>query len=196
MRTEVRGALADVLSSGCVAASGALARQRAVLIMVVVMCPCPCGYFGHTLRDCVCTPVEVGRYLAGYPDALRERVELHVELPPLLYREIMEKHRERSEAVAGRVQLARQRQRERWGDGLLRLNARVPWGEAEPHCRPSDTGAHLMKVAVERLGYVELSRTQVLRVARTIADLAGEDIISGIHVAEAIVSCARPSMRR
>ncbi|HEX6749886.1 MAG TPA: ATP-binding protein [Longimicrobium sp.] len=213
MRPEVRNALADVLISGCVPAEGvgnvihvphgthnvrrpaAVTCLPAAVVMVVVMCPCPCGYFGHGQRRCTCTPSEAGRYLAGYPDDLLQRVELHVELPPLRYRDLAEKHRERSESVAGQVQAARDRQRDRWGDGLLRLNSRVPWGEAEPHCRPSATGVRLIKVATERLGYSELSRTQVLRVARTIADLSAEDTIGGVHVAEAIQSCVNPWLR-
>ena len=187
----VRRALPDILRFGSVATADAEVRLPASVMLIVVMRPCPCGLFGEFPKRCVCTPTEWARYIAGFPPALRQEVELHVELPTVSHRELTQKFREPGAAVARYVHLARERQRSRWGEGLGRVNSRVPWAEAEPHCQIGEGGERLLRSAARNPWYPPTAREIVLRVARTIAVMDGEDRLGSAHVAEAMGWCRR-----
>jgi magnesium chelatase family protein len=153
--------------------------------LVAALNPCPCGYRGSSLRACVCPDDRVRRYLARLSGPLLDRIDLHVEVPHVDYRALRaERDGEPSSAVRDRVMVARDRQRHRLG--RARSNALLNPRELRDHCRlGADADQHLERcVKAFALGGRAVHR--ILRVARTIADLAGGDRIVRDHVAEAI----------
>lgn len=157
-------------------------------VLVAAMNPCPCGYAGHPDRECVCTPFAVQKYRAKISGPLLDRIDLHVEVPALRGTELTEEAPagEPSAAVGARVAAARARQAERFGPEGPRTNAVMGPKEIKTHIRPSEGARTLLKAAVSRLGLSARSYDRVLKVARTIADLAGAADVGEDHVAEAV----------
>ncbi|OIQ83894.1 competence protein ComM [mine drainage metagenome] len=144
---------------------------------------CPCGYLGHHNNKCRCTPDQISRYRARISGPLLDRIDLHVEVPALLEDELTSAVAgEPSAALRERVQSARQRQHVRQG----RPNAQLGTQEIESHCTPDEAGAALLKQAISRLNLSARAYHRILKVARTIADLAHNDTINARHIAEAI----------
>jgi magnesium chelatase family protein len=177
--------LREPLESGRISVSRA-ARQAefpAEFQLVAAMNPCPCGYLGHENGRCRCTPGEVARYRRRISGPLLDRIDLQIEVPALTPRELAGgPPGEPSSAVRARVLAARARQLARQGRPNAALDAR----EVERHCAPEDRGAALLGQAIGRLGLSARAYHRVLKVARTIADLAGEPTVGATHVAEAI----------
>lgn len=158
------------------------------LMLAAAMNPCPCGYYGDPHRQCACTPQTVQRYLARVSGPLLDRIDLHVEVPAVRYRELSEERvGEPSAAVRERVCRARERQRARFGgrEGLY-ANAHMRPRDLREFCRVGEGGDALLRRAIVRLGFSARAYHRVLKVARTIADLEGAEQIGTGHVSEAI----------
>jgi len=155
--------------------------------LVGAMNPCPCGYFGHPIRPCRCTPPQRERYATRISGPLLDRIDLCVEvpwLPPNVFGD--DRPQEGSAAIRTRVIRARERQGERSTSSGVMLNSRLR-GRALGHfARPDAEGRALLSAAVERLALSGRAHDRVLRVARTIADLAGQAAVESEHVAEAL----------
>lgn len=169
----------------------ATVRYPARFMLVASMNPCPCGHAGDPTRACVCAPGQVQRYLAKVSGPLLDRIDLHVEVTPVPFEDLRRREdAEPSAAVRERVVAARDRQAERFGtDGGPAgrySNAQMTAPEVRRHCRLDEPGAALLKAALTRLGLSARAHDRILKVARTIADLAGADAVGAEHVAEAV----------
>ena len=177
--------LREPLESGRINVSRA-ARQTefpAEFQLVAAMNPCPCGYLGHPGGRCRCTPDQVIRYRRKISGPLLDRIDLQVEVPDVPQEDLTRAAEgEPSKAIRVRVASARARQLKRQG----RPNATLATREVDKHCAPDAQGATLLKQAITRLGLSARGYHRVLKVARTIADLAGAKSVSAAHVAEAI----------
>jgi magnesium chelatase family protein len=178
-------ALREPLESGCISlARGARqARFPAQFQLVAAMNPCPCGYLGHASGRCRCTPDAIARYRARISGPLADRIDIKIEAPSPRESELLAApDGEPSGAIRARVAAARAR-------GLARQgvpNALLGTHEFERHCALAADGEALLKQAIARLSLSARALHRVLRVARTIADLAGAQGIGAAHVAEAI----------
>jgi magnesium chelatase family protein len=142
---------------------------------------------------CSCTPREVDAYRSRISAPLLDRIDLHVEVPALTYEEIATAPAgESTAAVRARVEEARRLQRERFAGSAIYCNAHMGAREVREHCRHDEGGARLLEGAMRALGLSARGYARVLKVARTIADLAGEPRIGLSHVAEAIQYRERP----
>jgi magnesium chelatase family protein len=150
--------------------------------------PCPCGWLGAAaggVRTCRCTPDNIARYQGRLSGPLLDRIDLQVEVPALRAHELTAAaDGERSAVVAARVAQARQRAQQRQGS----CNAALTPADLDRHCVLDAAGAALLRRAAERLGWTGRGLHRVLKVARTIADLADSERISTSHVAEALQS--------
>ncbi|HEY5999505.1 MAG TPA: YifB family Mg chelatase-like AAA ATPase [bacterium] len=156
-------------------------------MLAAAMNPCRCGFRGDRLRSCTCTPREVDAYRARISGPLLDRIDLHVEVPALSYEEIAAAPAgEGTVAVRSRVESARARQRERLHEAAMHCNAQMGAREVRLHCRHDESCARLLEGAMRALGLSARGYARVLKVARTIADLAAEERIGVAHVAEAI----------
>jgi magnesium chelatase family protein len=182
---KVLEVLREPLESGRVSVSRA-ARQAefpAEFQLVAAMNPCPCGYLGHPSGRCRCTPDQVARYRHKISGPLLDRIDLQIEVPDVPEGDLAHDTRgESSGAIRKRVASARGRQLERQG----RPNAALSSREVDRHCAPDAQGATVLKQAISRLGLSARAYHRVLKVARTIADLAAEPTLAATHVAEAI----------
>ncbi len=157
----------------------------AQFMLVASLNPCPCGYSGDKLRGCSCSPHAIARYLSKLSGPLLDRVDIHVEVPRLPYEDMARQTpAEPSDAVRARVEAARRRQRERLGSAGC--NAAMPAKLLREHCALEDRCRGLLATAVTKLHLSARAHDRILRVARTIADLAGERSIAPAHLAEAI----------
>ncbi len=154
-------------------------------MLVCAMNPCKCGWYGHPSGRCRCTPQEVRRYHSRISGPLLDRIDLIVEVPALDYEELKRrKPAEPSAAIKARVDAARAIQRRRFGGE--RSNAHMDTKDLRQYCALDAEGDRLMKDAFQALGLSARSYDRILRVARTIADLAGSESIGQEHLAEAI----------
>ena len=173
------------LESGRITVSRA-ARQAdfpAQFQLIAAMNPCPCGYLGHYNGRCRCTPDQVARYRSRISGPLLDRIDLQIEVPALAQEELTGAAAgESSAVVCARASVAREQALARQGKPNTQLATR----EIDRHCAPDKQGETLLKQAIVRLGLSARAYHRVLKVARTIADLAGADAVAGNHVAEAI----------
>ncbi len=156
-------------------------------VLVAAMNPCPCGFQGDDRRPCRCTPTQTARYRARLSGPLRDRIDLVVEVPAVPVEAITDGAAgEMSDAVRARVCAARDRQHRRYGPGGPRANAELRGRAVAQVCRPDAAGSALLRRAVEHIGLSARGYDRVLKVARTVADLAGADGVAADHVAEAL----------
>lgn len=178
-------ALREPLETGhiTIARAGHQAELPARFQLVAAMNPCPCGHLGDPRRACRCTPEAVDRYRARISGPLLDRIDLRIEVLPVPPAQLAEAAAgDDSDTVRRRVEAARRRQRERQG----LLNAQLGPAQLDRHAVPQPPAQALLHAAAERLGWSSRSYHRVLRVARTIADLAGETTIAAAHIAEAV----------
>lgn len=157
-------------------------------MLIASMNPCPCGYYNHPEKECVCGPGIVQRYLSKISGPLLDRIDLHVEVVPIGFDEMTANRKsETSEEIRKRVIAARDIQTERFkGNPEVYCNAMMPSNMVKNLCKINDAGRALLKTAMERLGLSARAYDRILKVSRTIADLAGVEEIKIEHLAEAI----------
>lgn len=182
---EALEALREPLESGWISLARGVRQARfpARFQLVAAMNPCPCGYLGHASGRCRCTPDAIARYRARISGPLADRIDLKVEAPVPREAELLAAAEgEPSEVIRERVSAARARQLARQG----KPNALLGTREIEEHCALDGAGEALVKQAIARLALSARAFHRALRVARSIADLAGLDRLGSAHVAEAI----------
>jgi len=156
-------------------------------IFIGSMNPCPCGYFGDPLKECTCTPFQIQRYLHRISGPLLDRIDIHIEVPRLKYEEIESRSPgETSESIRRRVTAARDLQRQRFGKEPAAANARMMPVEIRMFCPLSREAQSLMRSAYRELRLSARAHDRIIKVARSIADLAGSETIEAAHIAEAI----------
>jgi magnesium chelatase family protein len=156
-------------------------------MLVAAMNPCPCGYAGDDRRTCRCSPAQIARYHARVSGPLRDRIDLIVDVPPVPASALDgSSAAESSATVCTRVVDARVRQWQRYGEDGPRANADLKGGGVARHCRPAAEGRRLLAQAVQAFGLSARGYARVLKVARTIADLAAAERVEADHVAEAL----------
>ncbi len=157
-------------------------------MLVASMNPCPCGYYNHPEKECVCGPGVVQRYLSKISGPLLDRIDLHVEVVPVSFDEMTQQRPvECSDVIRERVVQARNIQLERFrGQTSIFCNAMMPSNVVKEICVVGESGVSLLKTAMERLGLSARAYDRILKVSRTIADLAGSAEIKPEHLAEAI----------
>ena len=171
-----------------------IVRSRAQLsfparfALLAAMNPCPCGHLGDERKECRCTPTQIERYRSRLSGPLLDRIDLHFEVAAVGLAELTAApNGEPSARVAARVAAARQSQARRFGaDVAMPVNASLGPADLEVHCPLDAAAGRLLEAAFERLALSARGLHRVLKVARTIADLAGADSIAAAHVAEAI----------
>ena len=167
--------------------AGGRATYPSSFMLVGAMNPCPCGYFGHPTRACTCSQTKVSLYLNKISGPLLDRMDLQVEVPPVEYDRMADaRPAESSAEVRKRVEAARQLQRRRYAGTGVTCNARLTPALLKKYCVLTPEADRLLAAAYERMGLSGRSYDRLLRVARTIADLAGSEQIGPDHVAEAI----------
>jgi magnesium chelatase family protein len=191
---SVTESLRQPLEDGCVTVTRAVAKitYPSSFMLVCAMNPCRCGYFGDPVRQCTCTPDSIAKYLARVSGPLLDRIDIEIELPSVSYAEISGKAPagEPSENIRKRVNAARKYTDQRLingGDKPGILNSDMTPAMLRKYCTPSEEASELLKNAFEALGLPARGHDRVLRVARTIADLDGMEIINADHIAEAIM---------
>lgn len=200
LRRSVLESLRQPLEDGVVQ----LGRARVNLtyparfMLVAAMNPCPCGYFGDGYSRCTCHPGQVERYRARLSGPLLDRIDLQIEVPALEPEELADRRPgEASARIRERVTAARERQRDRFqGRPGIYANAHMGVREVHEFCRIDAAAELLMRNAVRRLGLSARAYHRILKLARTIADLAGTDAIAVPHVAEAIQYRSLDRIRR
>ncbi len=169
-------------------------RFPASIMLVAAMNPCPCGYFTDPKRPCKCTPNMIERYLSRISGPLIDRIDIHIEVPPVAWRQLraegpsaggMDSAAMRSQAVAGR-QVQRRRFAAAGGDGATTTNATMSPRQIRQFCKLDAAGESLLKQAMTELGLSARAHDKVLRLARTIADIEGQENVLPHHLAEAI----------
>ncbi|MBU2046590.1 MAG: YifB family Mg chelatase-like AAA ATPase, partial [Bacteroidetes bacterium] len=160
----------------------------ASFMLIAAMNPCPCGYYNHPEKECVCGPGVVQKYLSRVSGPLLDRIDLHVEVTPVNFDELSsERQSEKSEVIRERVIKARNIQNKRFEDfDDIYSNAQMSPQMVRDICKISDAGQILLKKAMEKLGLSARAYDRILKVARTIADLAESEDIGIEHLAEAI----------
>jgi magnesium chelatase family protein len=187
-RREALEALRQPLEEGEVTVVRARSHLRfpARFSLLAAMNPCPCGHLGDPRYDCRCPALLVERYRGRISGPLLDRIDLHVEVPALSLRELRTGGGEGSAVVAARVAAARRIQQQRFGPVPTPVNATLGPGDLRRHCALDDAGRALLDTAFQRLGLSVRALDRILKVARTIADLAGSESIRNTHLAEAI----------
>jgi magnesium chelatase family protein len=156
-------------------------------LLIAAMNPCPCGFLGNDRRECRCTPHQVANYRGRLSGPLRDRIDLIVEVPAVPVHAISgTQPGEPTAVVRERVCAARRLQQARFSGRTVRTNANLRSGIVSTFCSPDAPGRALLNSAVERLGLSARGYDRVLKVARTIADLAGSETVGRDHVAEAL----------
>ena len=156
-------------------------------ILIAAMNPCPCGYFGTDARKCKCTPRQVERYLAKISGPLMDRIDIHIDVMPVAFRKLRSK-RTQSDSARIREEIVRVRavQARRFGDGQMMTNARMSHKQLEEYCGLDGGSEQMLKQAMIEFALSARAHDKICKVARTIADLEGSEMIQSEHLAEAI----------
>jgi magnesium chelatase family protein len=157
-------------------------------MLVGAMNPCPCGWYGDPVKECTCSNAMVSRYQKRISGPLLDRIDIHIDVPRVEYEKLSDDRLgEPSAAIQARVEAARERQRQRFGnDGSLLSNADMGPAEVREFCAVDEAGASLLRAAMQQLHMSARAYHRILKLARTIADLARSEGIETAHLAEAI----------
>lgn len=156
-------------------------------MLIAAQNPCPCGYYGDPTHPCTCSNAMVTRYQKRISGPMMDRIDIHVEVPRVEFEKLTAKQRgEPSDQVRQRVEEARQRQVKRFAGTELFANADMGTSEVRGYCEVDDVGRKLMRSAMAQLSLSARAFHRILKVARTIADLSGEEQITPAHLAEAL----------
>lgn len=188
-RRSVLDGLRQPLENGTVTLTrvNASLTYPAHIMLVAAMNPCPCGYLGDRVRECVCTPYQIRRYRARLSGPLMDRLDVHVEVPAVPIGDLAsDGEAEPSDQIGTRVTVARQRQTARYRKERLFNNAQLKPRHLKKYCQIDAEGRHLVEGAIAQLGLSARAYGRILRVSRTIADLAESEHIRPDHLAEAI----------
>ena len=187
--SAVLEALRQPLEDGVVTITRAAAKSTypAEFMLVAAMNPCPCGNYGSKTKECRCTPAQIERYRGRISSPLLDRLDIHVEMNEVDYSDITSKAPAESSAdIRARVCRARQLQRQRYeGDGIL-FNSQLNTPLMRKYCRMAPEAEDVLHTAYEKLRLSVRAYTRVIKVARTIADISGEQTIQKAHVLEAV----------
>ena len=156
-------------------------------MLVAAMNPCPCGYYSDPKHACRCTHQQIHRYRSKISGPLLDRIDIHVEVPAVPYKDLMtESSAEPSTDIGRRVAAARQVQSQRFNRAMIYCNAQMSSRHIKTHCKIDDASRRLLESAIDKLGLSARAFNRVLKIARTIADLATEPGIRVDHISEAI----------
>jgi len=178
------------LEDGCVTIARAAVSVSfpSRFMLAAAMNPCPCGFFGDATRECHCSPPQIQRYVSKISGPLLDRIDIHIEVPAVKYKELRgDAPIESSAAVRERVLRARKVQLDRFrNERQVYANAQMPPKLIREHCAISADGEKLLETAIQRLGLSARAHDRILKVSRTIADLEGVPSIEPKHLSEAI----------
>ena len=167
-------------------ASGSVTFPCSVML-IASMNPCKCGYFGDPVKECTCTPTQIQHYLSKISGPVLDRFDIQVEVPSVKYDDISSKASGRSsEDIRINVEKARKIQLERYKGCDIYCNAQLGAAGIEKYCQIDDNAKQLLKTVFDSLGLSARAHSRILKVARTIADLAGSENITSEHIAEAV----------
>lgn len=186
---DVMEALRQPLEDGKVTisrVSGSLTYPSSIML-VAAMNPCPCGFFGHPSKECICSQNAVRRYLNRISGPMLDRIDLQVEVPPVEYAALSSNGKEETSAqIKERVNKARKIQQERYKDTEISCNAKLTSALIKKYCVLTDDASKYLALSFDRLGLSARAYDRILKVARTIADLNGKEIIEKEHIFSAI----------
>ena len=156
-------------------------------MLVAAMNPCPCGYLGDSKHECRCSPTQIQRYRSRVSGPLLDRIDLHIDAPALSIAELRSaKPGESSALLRSRIDAAKARQLSRFASAAITSNARMTHAHIRQHCQLDSTQGDLLQQAMEQLSLSARAYDRILKVSRTIADLAGSERIESPHLLEAI----------
>jgi magnesium chelatase family protein len=188
-KRNVLEALRQPLEDGSVTISRAVTSLTypASTMLVAAMNPCKCGFHGDPLHQCMCTPHQIQTYRSRVSGPLMDRIDIHIEVPAIKFNEIAaDTTAEASSCIRDRVTRARTRQLERFRSDGIYANAQMKPRHIRKYCRIDEDCLRLMETAMNRLGLSARAYNRILKVARTIADLEGQENMVSHHIAEAI----------
>lgn len=163
-------------------------RFPCAFTLVAAMNPCPCGWLTDPVKRCTCSSREVQKYLARISGPLMDRIDLHIEVPAVAAEELMQaRPGEESASIKKRTTAAREAQKERFRGTLTTANAFMSHPQLREFCRPEPEAAALLKQAIKELRFSARAHDKILKISRTIADLAGKERIDEEAVAEAVL---------
>src|SRR5918992_173602 len=189
VKRNVLEVMRQPLEDGNITVSRAIGsiNYPASFMLVAAMNPCPCGFFTDPQKECTCTPLQIQRYRSKVSGPLLDRIDIQVEVPTLRYQELASKDPgEPSAEIRQRVNAARTIQLKRFDKRQIHSNAQMGARDLKRHCGVDDNAEKLLENAINRLGLSARAYSRVLKVGRTIADLAGSEEIQASHIAEAI----------
>ncbi|MBQ9097512.1 MAG: YifB family Mg chelatase-like AAA ATPase [Clostridia bacterium] len=156
-------------------------------MLIAAMNPCPCGYFGDKKHHCTCTTAQIHKYTSKISGPILDRIDLHIFVEPVEYSQLTSNEKAESSAeIKKRVNKARKIQVERYKELGIYSNASLDSQDLNTYCKLDDTAKKILESAFTKLGLSARAYTRIVKVARTIADLAGEENISFEHISEAI----------
>jgi magnesium chelatase family protein len=156
-------------------------------MLIAAMNPCPCGYYGDPTHECTCTIPQIQRYRSKISGPLMDRIDIHIEVPAVKYKDLTASDSgEPSKVLKERINRARGIQSDRFRGLKIHCNAQMTNRHIKRFCSIDDSSQRLLEMAIDKLGLSARAYTRILKVARTIADLAGEEQMSSAHISEAI----------
>lgn len=181
--------LRQPLEEQCVTISRAMGSVTfpANLMLVAAMNPCPCGFRADPKRQCSCTPMQIERYLGRISGPLLDRIDIHIEVPPVPFRELSDQEAgTSSETMREQVVAARERQLARFQGHATNVNGKMKARDIRKHCKLAKSAELLLKAAMEEMGLSARAHDKILRIGRTIADMDDAEMIEDHHLSEAI----------